>query len=151
MTQPENGESFARHVDHHVHHHAANTANRSGRPYRPRLRELDVPMSALKAFIKPNAAPAPLAEADNVNKDTLHKIKDTFKLADVDGSGRLALDEFVQAFLGILHTEDGKDEDALGKLFMRIDANSDGTLDWDGSCWPTPLAAMAHSTAAWGR
>ncbi|KAL6759826.1 quinon protein alcohol dehydrogenase-like superfamily [Haematococcus lacustris] len=131
MTQPENGESFARHVDHHVHHHAANTANRSGRPYRPRLRELDVPMSALKAFIKPNAAPAPLAEADNVNKDTLHKIKDTFKLADVDGSGRLALDEFVQAFLGILHTEDGKDEDALGKLFMRIDANSDGTLDWD--------------------
>ena len=32
---------------------------------------------------------------------------------------------------GILQTEDGGDEEALLKLFCRIDANSDGTIDWD--------------------
>jgi hypothetical protein len=32
---------------------------------------------------------------------------------------------------GILQTEDGGDNDALTKLFCRIDANSDGTIDWD--------------------
>ncbi len=32
---------------------------------------------------------------------------------------------------GILHTEDGSDEGSLKKLFMRIDANSDGSVNWD--------------------
>ena len=32
---------------------------------------------------------------------------------------------------GILQTEDGGDEEALSKLFCRIDANCDGTIDWD--------------------
>eukprot|EP00983_Pelagomonas_calceolata_P017881 561024-Pelagomonas_calceolata.AAC.2 len=32
---------------------------------------------------------------------------------------------------GTLQTEDGSDELALKKLFMRIDANSDETIDWD--------------------
>lgn len=41
---------------------------------------------------------------------------------------------FCCAFLlvtGILQTEDGGDARALAKLFMRIDANSDGTVSWD--------------------
>jgi hypothetical protein len=37
----------------------------------------------------------------------------------------------IHVIVGILQTEDGGDEEALGKLFMRIDANCDGTLDWD--------------------
>ncbi len=37
----------------------------------------------------------------------------------------------LSAVAGILQTEDGADEQALGRLFMRIDANSDGSLDWD--------------------
>jgi Ca2+-binding EF-hand superfamily protein len=32
---------------------------------------------------------------------------------------------------GTLQTEDGSDTLALKKLFMRIDANSDGSVDWD--------------------
>lgn len=30
-----------------------------------------------------------------------------------------------------MQTDDGGDETALGKLFMRIDADSDGIVDWD--------------------
>ncbi len=33
--------------------------------------------------------------------------------------------------LGVLQTEDGGDAEALSKLFCRIDANCDGTIDWD--------------------
>jgi Ca2+-binding EF-hand superfamily protein len=50
-------------------------------------------------------------------------------------SGDVVMQQFntlLGAFIaGILQTEDGGDEEALGKLFMRIDANCDGTLDWD--------------------
>jgi hypothetical protein len=31
----------------------------------------------------------------------------------------------------MLQTDDGGDEEALKKLFCRIDANCDGTIDWD--------------------
>lgn len=31
----------------------------------------------------------------------------------------------------MLSTKDGSDESAIRKLFMRVDANSDGTVDWD--------------------
>jgi Ca2+-binding EF-hand superfamily protein len=34
----------------------------------------------------------------------------------------------------VLHTDDGTDEQALRKLFMRIDANSDGFVTWDEFC-----------------
>jgi len=68
---------------------------------------------------------------DAVNADILQRVKGTFQGADRDGSGRLATHEFVKAFLGILQTEDGGDAEALSKLFMRIDANSDGSIDWD--------------------
>ena len=37
----------------------------------------------------------------------------------------------MSSFPGILQTEDGGDAEALGKLFCRIDANCDGTVDWD--------------------
>lgn len=32
---------------------------------------------------------------------------------------------------GKLDTEDGNDREALTKLFMRLDANSDGSVNWD--------------------
>ncbi|PNW80352.1 hypothetical protein CHLRE_07g313850v5 [Chlamydomonas reinhardtii] len=69
--------------------------------------------------------------ADAVNQDILRRVKAKFDSADLDGSGQLQPQEFINAFLGILQTEDGGDAEALAKLFMRIDANSDGTVDWD--------------------
>jgi len=39
----------------------------------------------------------------------------------------------ISPLTGTLQTEDGSDELALKKLFMRIDANSDDTIDWDVS------------------
>lgn len=68
---------------------------------------------------------------DSVNRDILQTVRQTFLDADNDGSGKLAPEEFVQAFTGILQTEDGGDEEALSKFFCRIDANCDGTIDWD--------------------
>ncbi len=35
---------------------------------------------------------------------------------------------------GILTTPEGNDEEALAKLFMRIDANCDSTVDWEEFC-----------------
>ncbi len=43
----------------------------------------------------------------------------TFLHADSDGSGKLEVEEFISAFLGVLKTEDGEDEEALAKLFCR--------------------------------
>mmetsp|Transcript_1517 Transcript_1517/g.3677 ORF Transcript_1517/g.3677 Transcript_1517/m.3677 type:complete len:1120 (-) Transcript_1517:241-3600(-) len=73
----------------------------------------------------------PLLQKDKVNKDVLMRIKETFEKAVKGKAGRLNQDEFAAAFKGTLQTEDGSDELALKKLFMRIDANSDETIDWD--------------------
>ncbi|KXZ56621.1 hypothetical protein GPECTOR_1g56 [Gonium pectorale] len=66
-----------------------------------------------------------------MKRDILRRVKAKFDSADLDGTGQLHPQEFIKAFLGILQTEDGGDAEALAKLFMRIDANSDGTIDWD--------------------
>ncbi|GLI65559.1 hypothetical protein VaNZ11_009122 [Volvox africanus] len=68
---------------------------------------------------------------DAINQDILRRVKAKFDSADIDGTGQLHPQEFIKAFLGILQTEDGGDAEALAKLFMRIDADSDGTIDWD--------------------
>mmetsp|Transcript_37768 Transcript_37768/g.61203 ORF Transcript_37768/g.61203 Transcript_37768/m.61203 type:complete len:933 (-) Transcript_37768:1406-4204(-) len=66
---------------------------------------------------------------DAINLTTLMELKAVFEHADVDGGGSLSLDEFVEAFGGIL----GKNmtSEQLTHLFMKIDANSDGNVDWD--------------------
>ncbi|MEW5310065.1 MAG: hypothetical protein WDW38_001897 [Sanguina aurantia] len=68
---------------------------------------------------------------DAANLDILSRVKQRFLSADTDGSGELDPAEFTSAFMGILQTEDGGDGRALSKLFMRIDANCDGTVSWD--------------------
>ncbi|KAG1663156.1 hypothetical protein FOA52_006053 [Chlamydomonas sp. UWO 241] len=67
----------------------------------------------------------------DLNKQALEEVYKTFLDADTNGSGQLDVSEFVDSFAGILQTEEGDDEDALSKLFTRIDANSDGTISWD--------------------
>lgn len=82
------------------------------------------------------------------------KLRDTFQKADTDGGGDLDIDEFVDAFdgrfcvsvsiscIGSAWTSEptslcipgvlpAGSQEELRKLFLRIDANSDGTVDWD--------------------
>ncbi|KAG9390326.1 EF-hand domain pair [Carpediemonas membranifera] len=52
-----------------------------------------------------------------------------FDSADVDGGGDLDQQEFVEAFQSILG--EGLSDKELTQLFMKIDANSDGNVDWE--------------------
>lgn len=56
-------------------------------------------------------------------------LKERFKEADIDQGGALELEEFVAAFGDIIGKKMSNKE--LVKLFMRIDTNSDGSIDWD--------------------
>ena len=58
------------------------------------------------------------------------KAKEVFAKADEDKGGSLDVNEFVVAFRGVLSTDEGDGPDALRRLFARIDANADGTVDW---------------------
>lgn len=60
----------------------------------------------------------------------LLKAKQVFAKADDDKGGSLDVNEFVTAFKGVLKTDEGDGPDALRRLFARIDANADGTVDW---------------------
>lgn len=71
------------------------------------------------------------AASDTLHADVLKKVQAVFISADASGDGSLEPSEFVAAFKGLLQTEDGSDEAALLKLFSRVDANCDGTIDWD--------------------
>ena len=48
-----------------------------------------------------------------------------------DGSGALDQEEFVQAFKSVKSLSANMTHEQLTHLFMKIDANSDGTVDWD--------------------
>lgn len=60
----------------------------------------------------------------------LLRAKEVFAKADEDKGGSLDVNEFVAAFKGVLTTDDGDSPDALRRLFARIDANADGSIDW---------------------
>eukprot|EP00741_Cyanophora_paradoxa_P015875 tig00020909_g15326.t1 len=66
---------------------------------------------------------------DAINLSTLMELKEIFDRADVDGGGSLDMEEFIEAFGGVI----GKNmtPEQLQHLFMKIDANSDGGVDWD--------------------
>ncbi|KAL3142584.1 hypothetical protein ABBQ38_002902 [Trebouxia sp. C0009 RCD-2024] len=69
--------------------------------------------------------------ADNgLNLERLLKAKEVFAKADRDKGGSLDVNEFAVAFKGVLSTDEGDGPDALRRLFARIDANADGTVDW---------------------
>eukprot|EP01136_Pigoraptor_vietnamica_P017476 Opistho-1_new@62676 len=68
----------------------------------------------------------------SMNLDHFYQLMDAFQEADTDGSGGLDIDEFREAFGSILGRNLNKDQ--MTMLFMKIDANSDGTVDWDEFC-----------------
>ena len=63
--------------------------------------------------------------------EDLKNLHEVFDGEDSDGNERegLAEREFVAAFESILG--DNLTEQQLTQLFMKIDANSDGSVDWD--------------------
>jgi hypothetical protein len=63
----------------------------------------------------------------NLQMSDLLLLKNAFDAADVDGSGALSPDEFVATFSKVTDNNDS----TLLRLFMRIDANCDGTVSWD--------------------
>jgi len=63
--------------------------------------------------------------------NTLIDLKKAFDQADEDGSGALDEEEFVNAFRNVKGIKGYKTEEQLCHLFMKIDANSDGTVYWD--------------------
>ncbi|KAA6426925.1 MAG: hypothetical protein FRX49_03249 [Trebouxia sp. A1-2] len=67
---------------------------------------------------------------NELNLERLLKAKEVFAKADEDKGGSLDVNEFVTAFKGVLKTDEGDGPDALRRLFARIDANADGTVDW---------------------
>lgn len=90
---------------------------------------------------------------EHINLDVLKRLKSAFHQADKDGGGDLDIEEFVAAFANVAkeHREgasladeggdpsssasteaEAENNDAkLRQLFTRIDANADGTVDWN--------------------
>ncbi len=76
---------------------------------------------------KVNAQSRKLSNFTNLQMSDLLLLKNAFDAADVDGSGALSPDEFVATFSKVTDNT----ESVLLRLFMRIDANCDGTVSWD--------------------
>eukprot|EP01062_Namystynia_karyoxenos_P078691 TRINITY_DN8152_c0_g1_i1.p1 TRINITY_DN8152_c0_g1~~TRINITY_DN8152_c0_g1_i1.p1 ORF type:complete len:1682 (+),score=269.38 TRINITY_DN8152_c0_g1_i1:85-5046(+) len=66
---------------------------------------------------------------DKIDLEQLKSLKELFDEADLDGGGDLDVREFVQAFSQI--SGHGMREETLREWFMRIDANANGSVDWD--------------------
>ena len=82
----------------------------------------------------------------DVNKQmNLHhfqQLRQIFDEADEDGGGSLDLEEFREAFGTILG--EGLTMDQMTMMFMKIDANSDGSVDWDEFCTYMVLEKQAE-------
>ena len=73
---------------------------------------------------------------DQMNHEDLEMLEQIFEEADEDGGGGLDLDEFREALKRIIANKGGilPDEDELAIIFMKVDANCDGTVDWEEFC-----------------
>uniref|UniRef100_A0A7S0WPJ8 EF-hand domain-containing protein n=1 Tax=Chlamydomonas leiostraca TaxID=1034604 RepID=A0A7S0WPJ8_9CHLO len=66
---------------------------------------------------------------EEINLDQLKLLKKIFEEADEDGSGELDIDEFIEK-LGP-HLGNNLTEQQIRQLFMKIDADAGGTVDWE--------------------
>ncbi|XP_043944952.1 EF-hand calcium-binding domain-containing protein 8 [Protopterus annectens] len=65
---------------------------------------------------------------DQINDEHLRRIEHMFHEADTDGGGALDMGEFREAMKKIMGD---MDDEELDIIFMKIDTNCDGTVDWD--------------------
>ncbi|XP_076314990.1 WD repeat-containing protein on Y chromosome-like [Tachypleus tridentatus] len=66
---------------------------------------------------------------DKLNFEHLKRLQRLFGEMDTDGSGALDIDEFKTAMAALLGGH--IDEHELELIFMKIDTNCDGTIDWE--------------------
>jgi len=71
---------------------------------------------------------------DSINLSHLEKLKQKFKEHDQDDSNGLDIDEFEQAFRATLTRNGDISKEEMKIMFMKIDTNCDGTVDWDEFC-----------------
>jgi len=66
--------------------------------------------------------------SEGLTLENILALRSLFDTADAAGRGALSMEEFIAAFASVL----GKflSRDSIVNLFMKIDANSDGTVDW---------------------
>lgn len=70
-----------------------------------------------------------MGEYDTITLESLVKMKRVFEEADEDGSGELEPEEFAERLGPYLGA--GLSRTQLAQLFMRIDADCGGTIDWE--------------------
>ena len=83
---------------------------------------------------------------DERNRTDLKVLADRFNEADQDGSGELNMEEFLEAMRSV-QAYASMTDDELRLLFMKVDANSDGTVDWDEFSTYNMLLAYAANTS----
>lgn len=66
--------------------------------------------------------------SEKIDLTHIMSIKEAFDSADIDKEGSLSLEEFTLAFGKILGK--GMTAKELEQLFMKIDADSGGSVDW---------------------
>ena len=66
---------------------------------------------------------------DQLTNEKLKQLEQIFEEADEDGGGGLDMDEFRQAMRVAMG--DQLTDHELDILFMKVDTNCDGTVDWD--------------------
>ena len=76
---------------------------------------------------RPGSRPASKLE-EQITNESLKRLQKMFEEADEDGGGGLDTDEFTKA---MQKTMPGLDARELALIFMKVDTNCDGTVDWD--------------------
>ena len=67
--------------------------------------------------------------SETINLQHIMELREAFEEADTDQGGSLELPEFINAFGDVLGK--GMTPKQIEQLFWKIDANSDGTVDWN--------------------
>ena len=67
--------------------------------------------------------------SETINLQHIMELREAFEEADTDQGGSLELPEFINAFGDVLGK--GTTPKQIEQLFWKIDANSDGTVDWN--------------------
>ena len=69
-----------------------------------------------------------------MNNENLEMLQQIFEHADEDGGGGLDIEEFGLAMKMAFGSAIDLDDQQLELLFMKVDTNCDGTVDWEEFC-----------------
>jgi len=84
--------------------------------------------------------------SDKINLQHIMELRELFEAADTDKGGALEIEEFTEAFGGVLGK--GMNEKQLKQLFMKIDADSNGSVGKIPSQLTSSRVARVHELHA---